>query len=249
VDLDHDYDLDAIFAGDGGVIWVRNDLGVFSDGGAIVPAADGAATDVVTVDLDGDHDVELIVTFADGPARLYWQDTPGTFTRDATWAGALPSGNAAALCGFLGGAAPQLVLAGSAGVEAYALGSGAPTTPAYVPGPGIPGVGPATEIACGTFSNGGTAFLETTGAVVVVGATGAVWSSALDLDPAVTFDGRGLAAADLDHDWIPDLAISVAGADAPFVFLRGTGSGFVVTTDGIDVAPGLATTRATITHL
>lgn len=234
-DLDRDRDLDVLYVGAGGLGWIRQDAGGFSDGGPLIAASDGTPSDAIVFDLDGDFDLDLIVTFDDHPARIYRQGEPGVFALDDTWASALPSALRGMVCNGV------LYLAGATGVEASFLDGDGVGGAAFPPGPGIPDVGPSIDVAC---LPAGAAFLETAGALVVV-RTLATWRSDQAPDP-VTFDGRGIAVGNFVAGDGSDLIVSVGGPDAPYVLYGGANTGFPFYVSGSDVAPGIESGRVVI---
>jgi hypothetical protein len=230
-DLDFDDDIDAMFAGDGGVVWARQDDATFVDAGALIPPADGSVLDVAAARLDGDELLDLAVLFSDGRTTFYVQAGGSSFYTYSTLVEAALSPTTLALCNVDDHGGAELLVAGAGGVDAQSINPGF-VVPTFGNG-GIPGVGPARDVAC---SPDGAVFVETDNRLVLFAHGAVTWdSSALG-----SFDGDALAVSSLTG-----FDIVVARTDAGFDMVED----LVNRIPGIDPDPGAATTSVALTHL
>ena len=244
-DLDHDGVLDAVYVGASGVRWARGVAGGVVDGGTIVPPTVGVPTDVVPVDLDGDLRLDLVVGFADAPARIYRQSMPRTFTLDTTWQGQVDGVSAATECHI--GNGETIALAGDTGVEVYTRGVNGTMVPMM-----IPGIGTAIDIACtrvGSIADDALVLLRSDHTIRVATSFAVLWDSATAQPPRY-YDGTGIAVGDLNGDDRFDLVVAPAADDAPFVIMYGGGpDASYWPVDAIDPAPGAPSAGAAFVHL
>ncbi len=123
-DLDEDGDADIVLTSDKGVRVIRNET---KKGGPMIlldktaeqlPFESVPATGVASGDVEGDGDVDLVVTGFDQPSRLYLNDGKGVFKLAAP--DAMPSDVTTQVFGpelgdFTGDGAPDLILLSAAG--------------------------------------------------------------------------------------------------------------------------------------
>jgi hypothetical protein len=229
-DLDHDRDLDAVFAGDDGVMLARQDAGTFVDAGVVVPATDGPAIDVVAADVQGDNKLDLGVLRDDGSMKFYIQGGADLFTYFGPVPMVLNGATVAALCNVDSHTGVELVLAGPNGVEAVSIGPGfmQSTFGGY-----IGALGPTRDVAC---TPDGAAFLEDDGRVLTFARGEVHWDST----SLGTFDGAHLAIGSFTaFDFV------IAAADGPFSIVEDLAH----RKPGIDPDPAAITTSAAMAHL
>ncbi len=253
-DADRDGDLDAFFVGSMGVELVEIASGAPVFAGEIIDGSAGELLDLLIVDVDGDGDVDGAAGFNDAPARLYTQGDAGAWTEGATLGDTQVY--SISLCKLRGDAAPAIVTGGYDGTAAYQLDG----DPFFPTGADVPGLGPVFEVACGDLDGDHddelvAAVADSTPYLAIADyPTGAIWSSAVDLDPPLTENVFGLDVGDLDGDGAPDVVAQLAtgGSVSPFAVLRNesdaTGLAFVLE-DGLDMIPDSQAERVQLVRL
>ncbi len=129
-DLDGDGDLDLAFGGFDGVVLVENQGGVFLNervlyrqplaGDTDAMATPNDTTSLAFGDVDGDHDLDLVVGRYYSPALLFINDGAGAMTL-RNWNGPTSGTESVQWCNLDTDPAPELVLSGSAYLSIFKL--------------------------------------------------------------------------------------------------------------------------------
>jgi hypothetical protein len=121
-DFDGDGDLDLTLAGFDGLVLIENQGGVFLNERVVYRAPKQGDTDaqptpndttsLAWADVDGDHDLDLVVGRYYGPALLLINDGSGNLTQRA-WTGPSSGTESVQWCNLDGDPAPELVMSGN----------------------------------------------------------------------------------------------------------------------------------------
>lgn len=129
-DFDGDGDLDLALGGFDGLVLIENQGGVFLNERVVfrqpmngdtdaAPTPDDT-TSLAWADIDGDHDLDLVVGRYYGPSLLFTNDGTGVLTQK-TWNGPANGTESVQWCNLDGDPAPELVMSGASYLSIFKL--------------------------------------------------------------------------------------------------------------------------------